>query len=333
MMIRLEFLIILLFVLTEAQRSIVLKSWFGTGAKNVKYETVANNAFTKDGNIVPQTANARVDLNGRTIYDCTDIMGRIRRNGEEYERPNHKFKYKCDNGIERITACIGTERTGKALIKVGETFTKDGFWHKCTHYANNETAIYAEEAACEVNNKLYHISDEIRSEFFVMKCSENGYKIIDNEDNEYNLGCYYIDKDKMIDMKPDTVVEVNNIIHHCENNNDNIQYYTTGINLGCYISKMDRDLELGDSVVDKQILHRCYAEGDQIKYEEYPCGFKNTPSCEVPQRMKIPTQIPTISKPNSGFGTFSIAQLINRGSDKVISGPNTMKLELKADNR
>lgn len=42
-------------------------------------------------------------MNGRMIYDCTDIMGKVRQNGEEYERPNGRFKYKCNNGIEIIT--------------------------------------------------------------------------------------------------------------------------------------------------------------------------------------------------------------------------------------
>uniref|UniRef100_A0A183U557 Sushi domain-containing protein n=1 Tax=Toxocara canis TaxID=6265 RepID=A0A183U557_TOXCA len=123
---------------------------------------------------------------GSTIYDCSDLMGLTRKHGDEYERPNARFKYRCDNGVERIVACIGSERSGKALIKVGTTFTKDGFWHKCTHFPENETANYTEgelyqhsaEPECRVNDKRYHVGDDIRSGFFLMKCEENGYKIV-----------------------------------------------------------------------------------------------------------------------------------------------------------
>ncbi|VDN43114.1 unnamed protein product [Gongylonema pulchrum] len=71
----------------------VLTSWFGTGTRNIKHETLANNV---------------IDQN----------------------------------------ACIGSERTGGALIKPGETLNKDGFWHKCTHYPKNQTAVYTEESGC-----------------------------------------------------------------------------------------------------------------------------------------------------------------------------------------
>lgn len=55
------------------------------------------------GNIVPQKLNGRKDAYGRMMYDCRDITGKIRQNGEEYQRPNRRFKYKCDNGTEIIT--------------------------------------------------------------------------------------------------------------------------------------------------------------------------------------------------------------------------------------
>lgn len=64
------------------------------------------------GNIVPQRSNKRKDMDGRTVYDCVDITGKVRRDGEEYERSNHRFKYKCNNGIEIITgqfSCSNSE--------------------------------------------------------------------------------------------------------------------------------------------------------------------------------------------------------------------------------
>uniref|UniRef100_A0A0R3RRR8 Uncharacterized protein n=1 Tax=Elaeophora elaphi TaxID=1147741 RepID=A0A0R3RRR8_9BILA len=92
----------LLITLGRTQRSVVLTQWFGKGMRNVKYETVANNALDSHGNIVKQTQNGRRDVNGQMVYDCTDITGRIRQDGEEYERSNGRFKYKCSNGTEII---------------------------------------------------------------------------------------------------------------------------------------------------------------------------------------------------------------------------------------
>lgn len=320
-----------LLVTAKTQRSIIITHWLGKGTRNVKHETIANNILDSDGNIIPQTSNGRKDVNDRMIYDCTDIMGKIRQNGEEYERPNGRFKYKCNNGIEIITACIGSERTSKAIIKIGETLTKDGFWHKCIHHANNETAIYTEEAACNVNDKLYHIDDEIRSQFLLMKCTENGYKII---------GCYYTDKNKkIIDMKLDSVSETNDTIHHCEDNNNNIQYYTTAIGcvkygkkhkegekfarnhlryeckngivdiIGCYMDEIGRNIEIGDIIVEKHMLYKCSFESGEVKYEQYPCGLNGTPSCEISQRQQGPIKKPTISKLSPSFGALSIAQV------------------------
>ncbi|VDN20655.1 unnamed protein product [Gongylonema pulchrum] len=186
--------------------------------------------LTRD--IVPQTMNARMDASGKTVYDCTDIMGKAM-----------KFLH-----CQFVEACIGSERTGGALIKPGETLNKDGFWHKCTHYPKNQTAVYTEgkrhfedqilwklyqtflkinedgykiiETACNVNDKQYHIGDLVRSAFFLMKCSEDGYKII---------GCYYVGNNgKEVDMKPGTTAEANGQIHHCDDNDGNIQYYATG---------------------------------------------------------------------------------------------------------
>ncbi|KAM3727564.1 Uncharacterized protein ACO02O_04218 [Dirofilaria immitis] len=327
--------------LGNAQRSIILSHCFGTGTRNVKYETIANNIIDNDGNIIPQTSNKD---------GCIDIMGKIRQNGEEYERQNGKFKYKCINGIETITACIGSDRTAKTLIKVGDTFIKDGFWHKCTYHANNETAIYTEENACNVNGKLYHINDEVQCEFIIMKCNENGLKII---------GCYYIDENKMkINMKPNTTVEINGTMHYCDDKNDNIRYYTKVVGcmkygikykegeqfainhfhyeckngmidiIGCYIDDINRKIKINDSIIDKHMLYSCYIENGKVKYEQYPCGLNGFPSCEVLQKQQVPIKMPTTPKPDPGFGVFSIVQHINQGGDKIATGSSSMKFEL-----
>lgn len=53
------------------------------------------------GNYVANKSNPRQERS-KTIYDCVDIMGTIRKHGEQYERPNGRFKYRCNNGMEEI---------------------------------------------------------------------------------------------------------------------------------------------------------------------------------------------------------------------------------------
>lgn len=52
------------------------------------------------------------------------------------------------------------------------------------------------EPSCEVNGKRYHIGDSIRSAFFLMKCSEDGYKIVGKQYLHYLL-YFYIPKTKL----------------------------------------------------------------------------------------------------------------------------------------
>ncbi|MCP9265088.1 hypothetical protein DINM_020289 [Dirofilaria immitis] len=237
--------------LGNAQRSIILSHCFGTGTRNVKYETIANNIIDNDGNIIPQTSNKD---------GCIDIMGKIRQNGEEYERQN---------------------------------------------------------------------------------------------------GCYYIDENKMkINMKPNTTVEINGTMHYCDDKNDNIRYYTKVVGcmkygikykegeqfainhfhyeckngmidiIGCYIDDINRKIKINDSIIDKHMLYSCYIENGKVKYEQYPCGLNGFPSCEVLQKQQVPIKMPTTSKPDPGFGVFSIVQHINQGGDKIATGSSSMKFEL-----
>jgi hypothetical protein len=39
---------------------------------------------------------------GSVIVGCYDAQGHERKNGEEYQRPNKKFFYRCTNGIEEV---------------------------------------------------------------------------------------------------------------------------------------------------------------------------------------------------------------------------------------
>lgn len=77
-----------------------------------------------------------------------------------------QLKFKLKRSRQRnihkiwISACIGSERNGKALIKIGNTLDKDGFWYKCAYFPENQTGIYTEgkllEAICDL--KYYKIS-------------------------------------------------------------------------------------------------------------------------------------------------------------------------------
>lgn len=40
------------------------------------------------------------------VFKCLDVAGKERGNGEEYERPNGKFKYRCNNGNEEVIGMI-----------------------------------------------------------------------------------------------------------------------------------------------------------------------------------------------------------------------------------
>uniref|UniRef100_A0A915CIQ3 Abnormal cell migration protein 18-like fibronectin type I domain-containing protein n=2 Tax=Parascaris TaxID=6254 RepID=A0A915CIQ3_PARUN len=344
-------LTVIVFVCVNAQRSMVLTSWTGSGSHNVRYATVSTNFRDANGDVVPNKSLPRRLPDGSTVYDCTDLMGRTRKSGDEYERPNARFKYRCDNGIERIVACIGSERSGKAIIKVGTTFMNDGFWHKCTHFPKNETANYTEEPECRVKDKRYHVGDDIRSAFFLMKCEEDGYKIV---------GCYYRGSNKeLIKMEPGTTVDVEGITHHCDDNEGNIQYYTTasectknnriykegerfkanhlnyecsrGIveTIGCYINEQ-RDLRVNEDVIENNMVYKCYKRAGVIHYEEYACGFRGMPACSPQPVGAIADEKDSLQrglKP-PGFGSFSIVQHVQRGSNKMATGSETVKLEV-----
>jgi len=93
---------------------------------------------------------------------CIDIDGVNHPEGVEYERQNKHFKYRCVNGqeevsggqkfynfgkyslnINKITACIGSDRTNNARIPVGQTLDIKGYWHKCMKYPNG-SVIYTQ---------------------------------------------------------------------------------------------------------------------------------------------------------------------------------------------
>uniref|UniRef100_A0A1I8A6P3 DUF3421 domain-containing protein n=1 Tax=Steinernema glaseri TaxID=37863 RepID=A0A1I8A6P3_9BILA len=205
------------------QKFSVLQSVYGTGVHHVRYETVPNNFVDKLGNEVPNRANSHKGGDGKEVYDCIDVMGAVKAHGTEYERPNGRFKYRCNNGIEEVAACVGSPRANKAVIKVGTSHDVDGFWHKCERFPN-KTVVYTEEARCNVKGKDYHVGDEIQGAYIRMVCQEAGYKVI---------GCYYFnDKKNVVKMNPGTTADDGDVKHHCDDNDGNIQYYAQDFLIG-----------------------------------------------------------------------------------------------------
>ncbi|VDN41119.1 unnamed protein product [Gongylonema pulchrum] len=90
---------------------------------------------------------------------------------------------------------------------------------------------------------------------------------------------------------------------------------------------MERDLDIGDSIVDKQMIYRCYIKDGAVMYEEYPCGFKGTPPCTAPPKQQGTSNLPFMSGFRPGFKAFSIAQHVNRGGNKIVAGSSTVRLE------
>ncbi|KAK0407562.1 hypothetical protein QR680_019267 [Steinernema hermaphroditum] len=267
-----------------------------------------NNFVDKLGNEVPNKANSHKGPDGKDVYDCIDVMGAVKAHGTEYERPNGRFKYRCNNGIEEVS-----------------------------------------EPRCNVNGKDYHIGDEIEGAYIRMVCQETGYKV---------LGCYYFnDKKDVVKMNPGTTAEDGDVVHHCDDNDGNIQYYAqpsgctklgkkykegeeftanhlrykcnkgvTNIE-GCYIDE-HRDLNVGQDIVDGKMVYRCYRLGPKVQYEEYACGYNGTPSCKPEPIPSTPDDIPSLGHglKAPGFSSFGVVQTI--GPEKFAGGTNTVKLDL-----
>uniref|UniRef100_A0A0R3RRR7 Dynactin subunit 6 n=1 Tax=Elaeophora elaphi TaxID=1147741 RepID=A0A0R3RRR7_9BILA len=159
----------------------------------------------------------------------------------------------------------------------------------------------------------------------------------------------------MIDMKPGTTTAVDGTMHHCQENNNNIQYYTKrmgctkygnsykegeqfAINhlryeckngmvdiIGCYTDQIGRNIEIGESTIEKNMLYKCYIENGEVKYEQHPCGLEGFPACKVTRRQQPPVRIPASGQ---GFGAFSIAQVGIHSHKKIILIKNLYKTKI-----
>nr|CAD2206118.1 unnamed protein product [Meloidogyne enterolobii] len=355
----------------------VLKEYVFSGQKNVRYETRPLQFSDANGN--PLNAAKFSGANS----GCIDIDGVNHPEGVEYERQNKHFKYRCVNGqeevsggqkiynfgkyslnINKITACIGSDRTNNARIPVGQTLDIKGYWHKCMKYPNG-SVIYTQASSCSTGSNEYKVGEEILLGNLRVVCGDQGYSVI---------GCYFDNNGQVQKLNVGEQKQVGKATHFCEsiqnylisNTFDNfqqrvntLQYYSKGSGgcvkagkeysegavyltnhlryqcqggimdvTGCYINE-NRDLSIGQDIVEKGMVYRCYRLGPKIAYHEYACGFRGTPSCTPPAIPKTPDQVPALGRGliSPGFGSFSIVET-NPGSQQV-KFPSSVNLGLQ----
>jgi len=206
------------------------------GSHNVRYETMPMNMVDQNGKPVQQKSGT-----------CTDATGKERHDGEEYERPNARFKYKCSGGIEEVVACIGSERTNKARIEVGQNLDVDGFWHKCQSFENGSFAYTQENSCIDMNNKQLHTGDEFTVANLRFACdADNGkYKIV---------GCSFkSESGQEVSLNPGETKEDDKLTHQCESKNDTLQYSAKGN--GC--SRRGKDYKENDTFQENHLKYVC----------------------------------------------------------------------------
>jgi len=313
---------------SSGQRYAVISEFTLSGQHNVRWETAPMRNVLVGGSGPNATAKG-----------CTDMSGKDQAEGVDYERPNGRFKYRCVNGQEEVVACVGSDRTNKARIEVGQTLDVNGLWHKCERFENG-SALYTQETTCTSGSgKSYKVGEEIQVGFMRMECQEHGYKVV---------GCFYLDENnKPVSMNPGEKKEVGKATHFCDDKDGTIQYSTKGNGCtkngtdykegeafslnhihykcsngiaditGCYVDEK-RDLTIGQDIVEKNMVFRCYRLGARVEYNEYACGYNGTPSCTPEPIPQTPDEAPTLSRGlTKGFGTFAVADKEGKGSVKL----------------
>nr|CAD2187519.1 unnamed protein product [Meloidogyne enterolobii] len=321
----------------------VLKEYVFSGQKNVRYETRPLQFSDANGNPLNDAKFTGASSG------CIDIDGVNHPEGVEYERQNKHFKYRCVNGQEEVSACIGSDRTNNARIPVGQTLDIKGYWHKCMKYPNG-SVIYTQASSCSTGSNEYRVGEEILLGNLRVVCGDQGYSVV---------GCYFYNNGQVQKLNVGEQKQVGKALHFCETKGNTLQYYSKGSGgcvkagkeyaegavyltnhlryqcqggimdvTGCYINE-NRDLPIGQDVVEKGMVYRCYRLGPKIAYNEYACGFRGTPSCTPPAIPKTPDQVPALGRGliSPGFGSFSIVET-NPGSQQV-KFPSSVNLGLQ----
>ena len=97
---------------------------------------------------------------------------------------------------------------------------------------------------------------------------------------------------------------------------------------GCYLDE-SRDMQIGQDLVEKNMVHRCYRLGPRVEYSEYACGFNGTPSCSPEPIPETPDQVPALGRGliSPGFGSFSVVETVEGGQE--VKQPSSVNLELQ----
>uniref|UniRef100_A0A914H1L5 EGF-like domain-containing protein n=1 Tax=Globodera rostochiensis TaxID=31243 RepID=A0A914H1L5_GLORO len=321
----------------------VLKEYVLSTKRNVRYEatatqTVPSRRRTMSGNVVATAEFFPGIGTQNNASGCIDMDGQHRANGAEYERHNGHFMYRCKNGMEEVTACFGTERTGRARIAVGQTIRIDGYWHKCEKYANG-SVIYTQETSCTSGNKDYRVGEEILVGNLRMVCGNLGYSV---------AGCYFYEGNELYKLGPGEQRQVGHVTHFCEEKNkDTLQYYTRGTGqcvkagrefddgesfnenhirykcqnglmdlIGCFIEE-SRNLAIGQDFVEQNRVHRCYRMGVTVEYTSYVCGYSGGPSCKPPPIPRTPDDEEPVAKSllSPAVGQLVVSHLLSMGNN------------------
>jgi len=307
----------------------------------VRYETMPVNMVDQNGKPVGHRNG-----DGTTTFSCTDAMGQERKHGEEYERPNKHFKYRCNNGIEEVVACVGSDRTSKARIEVGQNLEVNGFWHRCVKHENN-TVVYTQENSCnDPSGKEIHIGDEFALANLRFACDDGKYKII---------GCSFKNTaGQEVTLNAGENKQDGKLTHHCESKDDTLQYSAKGNGCerrgkdykedetfqenhlkfvcknglvditGCYANE-NKPLSVGEDFAENGVLHRCYRLGGTIEYTENPCSGA---SCSPAKIDSGPNEVPSLARglKSPGVASFSIMSSgtppagIKLDLDKILAG-------------
>ncbi|KAI6243860.1 hypothetical protein M3Y99_00051300 [Aphelenchoides fujianensis] len=286
-----------------------------------------------------ETRTGYVDENGKPIpaknaagSECTDMQGKVRKEGEEYERPqHHHFVYTCKNGLEEVKFCVGSNRTKNARIEVGQNLDVDGFWHKCTSHENG-SVIYTQENSCrDLGGKEIHIGDEFSVANLRFACGDGTYTVV---------GCAYKDgSGQEQKLNEGETRQEGKLTHTCEKNGDSVQYQAKGDG-GC--QRKGKEYKEGDTFQENHLKYACkggqiditgcYTKDDQelaIGKDVAEGGVtRRARAAETPATRRLwtpgPDEVPALGHglKSPGIASFSIA---SNGKPVTISLDKLMK--------
>ncbi|KAK0414818.1 hypothetical protein QR680_011630 [Steinernema hermaphroditum] len=152
--------------------------------------------------------------------DCKDWYGRCKNSGEKWI-DDDTWRYECsgkNQSDSTFVGCQANEQVGKALLKVGENVTIDGFWYSCS--SNEQRHKYEQEPRCTVNESDHHVGEMFRDGVFQWICLDTG---------RWVTGCFYQNETKHWVLLKIGETGYNGLVKHvCDRYLDHpgrVQYY------------------------------------------------------------------------------------------------------------